>query len=85
MKLLIDVIGWIGSFEVIAAYGLNSYQKIKSNSLLFQILNFTGGIFLIVNTIYYSAYPSAFINIVWVIIASVAILQMFRNSKKEMS
>jgi phosphoglycerol transferase MdoB-like AlkP superfamily enzyme len=85
MKLLIDVIGWIGSFEVIAAYGLNSYQKIKSNSLLFQILNFTGGIFLIVNTIYYSAYPSAFINIVWVIIASVAMLQMFRNSKKEMS
>jgi hypothetical protein len=82
MKLLIDIIGWVGSMEVIAAYGLNSYQKIKSDSLLFQLLNFTGGIFLIINTIYYSAYPSAFINVVWVIIASIAIIQFFRKGKK---
>ncbi len=82
MKLLIDTIGWIGSIEVIAAYGLNSYQKIKSDSLLFQLLNLTGGLFLIINTIYYSAYPSAFINVVWVIIASIAIFQLTRKSKK---
>ncbi len=82
MKLLIDVIGWIGSVEVIAAYGLNSYQKIKSNSLLFQALNLTGGFFLIINTIYYHAYPSAFINVVWVIIASIAVVQLFRKGKK---
>jgi len=81
MKLLIDIIGWIGSFEVIAAYGLNSYQRIKSDSLVFQLLNLTGGLFLIINTIYYCAYPSAFINIVWVIIASIAIVQMFRKRK----
>jgi len=81
MKLLIDIIGWIGSVEVIAAYGLNSYQKIKSDSLLFQLLNLTGAIFLIVNTIYYSAYPSAFINIVWVIIALLAIGKMIVKKK----
>ncbi|MBS1487081.1 MAG: hypothetical protein JST43_05785 [Bacteroidetes bacterium] len=81
MKLLIDIIGWIGSFEVIAAYGLNSYQKIKSDSLVFQLLNLTGGIFLIINTIYYCAYPSAFINVVWVIIASIAIVQLTRKKK----
>jgi hypothetical protein len=67
---------------VIAAYGLNSYQKIKSDSLPFQLLNFTGGIFLIINTLYYSAYPSTFINIVWVIIAAIAIIQFFRKMKK---
>jgi hypothetical protein len=82
VKFLIDVIGWIGSAEVIAAYGLNSYQKIKSDSLLFQVLNFTGGIFLIINTVYYSAYPSAVINVVWVVIASIAILRFFRKGKK---
>jgi len=82
MKLLIDIIGWIGSVEVIAAYGLNSYQKIKSDSLVFQLLNLSGGIFLIINTIYYSAYPSAFINVVWVIIALVAIVQFFGKKKK---
>lgn len=81
MKFLVDTIGWIGSVEVIAAYGLNSYQKIKSNSLLFQLLNLTGGSFLIINTIYYSAYPSAFINVVWVGIASMAIVQLLRKQK----
>jgi len=81
LKLFIDIIGWIGSIEVIAAYGLNSYQKIKSNSLVFQLLNFTGGIFLIANTLYYCAYPSAFINVVWVVIASVAMIQLIRKKK----
>ena len=82
MKILVDTLGWIGSIEVIAAYGLNSYQKIKSDSLLFQLLNLTGGIFLIINTVYYCAYPSAFINVVWVIIASIAIVQFYRKSNK---
>jgi hypothetical protein len=82
MKFLVDTIGWIGSLEVIAAYGLNSYQKLRSDSLPFQFLNLTGGIFLIINTVYYCAYPSAFINVVWVIIAAIAIAQFFRKSIK---
>lgn len=75
MENLIDVLGWIGSIEVIAAYALNSSQKMRSDSLAFQLLNFTGGIFLIINTVYYGAYPSAAINIVWVLIASAALLR----------
>jgi hypothetical protein len=81
MKVLIDVLGWIGSIEVILAYGLNSYQKIKSDSLLFQLLNLTGGIFLIINTIYYGAFPSTFINVVWVVIATLAITRIFLTQK----
>jgi hypothetical protein len=81
MKELIDIIGWIGSVEVIAAYGLNSYQKLKSDSTIFQLLNLTGAIFLIINTIYYHAYPSAFINVVWVIIAAIALTRMFMARK----
>ncbi len=77
LKLFIDVVGWVGSIEVIAAYGLNSYQVLNSDSMVFQLLNLTGAIFLIINTIYHRAYPSAFINIVWVIIALIAIARMF--------
>ena len=81
MKLLIDVLGWVGSVEVIAAYGLNSFQRISSNSALFQTLNLTGGIFLIINTVYYGAYPSTFINIVWVFIALPALYRILRHRK----
>ncbi len=85
MQLLVDILGWIGSVEVIAAYGLNSFQKIKSDSVLFQILNLTGGIFLIVNTVYYGAYPSTFINIVWVFIAIPALYQIWRKNNTQTS
>lgn len=77
MKIVIDVLGWIGSVEVVLAYALNSYQKISSDSVLFQILNLTGGLFLIANTVYYGAYPSSFINIVWCIIAIGALAKMW--------
>jgi hypothetical protein len=81
LKLFIDVLGWIGSVEVIAAYALNSYQRMKSDSLYFQLLNLTGAIFLIINTVYYCAYPSAFINVVWVVIATIAIGRMLLKPK----
>jgi hypothetical protein len=86
MQVAVDTLGWIGSFEVVLAYGLNSYQKMKSNSPVFQFLNLTGGGFLIVNTVYYGAYPSAFINVVWVTIASIALFKIFStrsSSSKE--
>jgi len=79
MKLLIDVIGWSGSVMVITAYGLNSYQKIKSDSLLFLFLNLIGGIFLIIYSVYYTAYANTFINVVWVIIAIPALIKLIGN------
>ena len=81
MNLLIDILGWIGSFEVVAAYGLNSSQKIKSDSLTFQLLNLTGAIFLIINSVYKEAYPFTFINSVWTIIAVVAIVGIVKKKQ----
>ncbi len=73
---LTDIIGWIGSIEILAAFGLNSFQKIKSDSLAFQLLNLTGGIFLIINSIAHEAYPFTFINSVWVVISIIALFKM---------
>jgi hypothetical protein len=78
MKLLIETIGWIGSVLVISAYALNSYQKIKSDSLPFQLMNLIGGILLIINSFYKEAYPFTFINSVWVVIA---ISSLIKNRK----
>ncbi len=78
MKLLIDIIGWAGSFMVVAAYGLNSYQKIKSDSLTFLLLNFIGGLFLILYTYYTKAFANTFLNVVWVIIAIPSLIKFLR-------
>ena len=76
MKILIDIIGWCGSILVLAAYGLNSYQKIRSDSMKFLLLNIIGGVALIIYTVYYTAYANTFINVVWVLIAIPAFIKM---------
>jgi uncharacterized membrane protein len=63
--------------EVLLAYGLNSYQKLRSDSVAFYVLNLTGALLLIIYTVYKEAYASTFINIVWVIIAVVAMARPF--------
>lgn len=82
MNLIIDILGWVGSIEVVAAYGLNSSQRIKSDSLTFQLLNLTGAVFLIINSIYKQAYPFTFINSVWTVIAIVAIVGILKKKKQ---
>lgn len=82
MELLIDIIGWTGSVMVITAYGLNSYQKLDSKSLMFLLLNLVGGIFLIVYSYYYSAFANTFINVVWVIIAVPALVSYVNRRRQ---
>jgi len=78
---IIEGLGWVGSLCVIIAYGLNSYQKLRSDSLIFYALNITGGILLIIYSNYKEAYANTFINVVWVIIAIPAILRVVFKSK----
>ncbi|MCZ8355243.1 MAG: hypothetical protein O9340_10945 [Cyclobacteriaceae bacterium] len=75
----LEVIGWLGSLQVVIAYGLNSYQKLKSDSYGFLLLNLFGGLFLIAYTFYKDAYASMFLNIVWVIIALPALIKLMRK------
>ena len=64
-SVLIDVIGWIGAVSILVAYALVSTKKLEGNSPPYQLLNLAGGACLIANTIYYKAYPSTFVNLVW--------------------
>lgn len=84
LDLLVEITGWIGSIEILLAYGLNSYQKIRSDSLAFSLLNLTGGLFLMIYTIYKDAFANTFVNLVWVVIALIALARFFhrRSTKK---
>ena len=79
-KLFIDIIGWLGSAELVSAYLMISYQKFKATSKSYQWLNLTGSIFLLVNTAYYGAFPSTFVNVLWIVIAIAALYRII--SKK---
>jgi hypothetical protein len=82
MEVLLNVLGWIGAFLLLLAYALVSFKKLEADSQTYQWLNITASILLLVNTIYYGAYPSSFVNGVWTIIAFFAILTIGRKHGK---
>ena len=77
----VDGLGWVGSLCILIAYGLNSYQKIRSDSMIFYALNLAGGILLIIYSNHKEAYANTFINVVWVIIAIPAMFRIIFKSK----
>jgi hypothetical protein len=74
-----EVIGWLGAACVLWAYYLISSGKITGESLFFQWINFIGAIMLIVHTLYVEAYPSAFVNIVWLLISIMGLWKLYRK------
>lgn len=81
-SLLIEVIGWVAAAEIVLAYALVSSKKIDSGSVFYQLLNFTGGILFVIYTVINKAYASAFVNVVWVIIAIISLISIFLKYKK---
>jgi hypothetical protein len=65
LNLLIDTLGWLGAAALLVA------------SVPYQVLNVVGSIGLIMNTVYYGAYPSTFVNVVWIAIAAYTLLRVW--------
>ncbi len=82
MEVLLNVLGWIGAFLLLLAYALVSFKKLEADSQTYQWLNITASVLLLVNTIYYGAYPSSFVNAAWTVIAFFAILTIRRKYEK---
>ena len=70
--LLEELAGWVGAAILLAAYGLVSFKKLRPDSLWNHSLNGAGSGLLIVDTVYHRAFPSAFVNVIWILIAVVA-------------
>ena len=73
--IIVNVVGWIGMALLIGAYALVSTGRILGPSLTFQVMNLFGGAALMINSAYYGAWPSAGLNVVWVVIGSVGLVR----------
>jgi hypothetical protein len=71
--MLIEIGGWIGAAVLLAAYFLVSRGRVKPQGVLFQSLNLGASLLLMLNTYVNRAYPSAFVNLVWMGIALFAL------------
>jgi large-conductance mechanosensitive channel len=68
-----DAMGWIGAAVLLLGYGMVSFRKLEGDSGFYQLLNIVGSILLAANAIAYGAYPSTFVNMVWIAIAIFAV------------
>jgi drug/metabolite transporter (DMT)-like permease len=64
-----DAIGWAGAAALLVAYAMVSSKKLEGDSTAFQFLNIVGSLLLAANTVFYRAYPSSFVNMIWIGIA----------------
>ena len=56
-----------------SAYALVTAGRLHGPGLTFQLMNLFGGAFLMINSAYYGAWPSAALNVVWVVIGLVGL------------
>ena len=81
MNVLVEIMGWIGSVLIVGSYALNITGRLEATHKLYVLANILGGLFFVVNTYFHQAYPSMFVNIVWVIIAIVMLSKKDKNKE----
>ena len=75
-KFIIETVGWYGVVAILLAYILISFNYTSSNSILYQTLNATGAIGILIDAWYAKNYQPAVLNFIWAAIACIAIVNI---------
>jgi hypothetical protein len=78
LKILVEIIGWVAAAMMLSAYVLLTTGRLSSRSQLYQWLNVLSGAGFIVNSGWNGAYPSAFINVMWM---AIGLYGVFRGTR----
>ncbi|GIV33412.1 MAG: hypothetical protein KatS3mg031_0947 [Chitinophagales bacterium] len=79
MPTLLDFVGWFGAIAVLYGYFMVSRGKLKGDSIQFQVANAIGAGCLVVYTYCLKAYPATALNLIWALIALVALWKKLQN------
>ena len=79
-ELSIEIVGWVGAGMLVLAYGLLSSGRLNAG-FGYQVLNLAGSAGLTVNALVHSAFPSATLNVIWVVIGISALRALHRRNR----
>ena len=77
MRKFIEIFGWYGTVAIVAAYALVSFSILQPTSIWYQLLNGTGAVGIVVDAFYKKDYQPGILNLIWTVIAIVAIVKIF--------
>lgn len=80
--MIVEGGGWVGAIALLLGYFLVSRRHVRPDSALYQGLNLVGSILLLINTLANRAYPSAFVNLIWLGIAGVGMVEARKAAEK---
>ncbi len=75
-RTLVEVIGWLGVALILLAYILTSFNALDNQSLVYQLLNLFGALGILIDTWVKKDYQPVFLNVVWALVAIVAIARL---------
>ena len=75
-KSLIEWGGWYGTVAIIGAFALSSFSIVKPTDLIYQILNLTGAVGIVLVSFHKKAYQPGILNIIWAVVALIAIVKI---------
>ena len=76
-----EIIGWVGSASYLISYFLLSINKLRSNSITYQLMNVIGAVCLIASAYSSKDRPNLFTNLVWMCIGIIAIIAIIKRRK----
>lgn len=78
-RKIAEFVGWYGTAAIVSAYALVSFDVISSDSFVFQLLNLTGAVGIIVISIVDRVKQTIVLNAFWALIAVIALARLTAN------
>jgi hypothetical protein len=85
LSFLVEVAGWIGAALILLAYLMVTLGRLSGQSLAFQWMNLVGAAGFVINGWWHRALPSAALNLIWMLIAGVALWQLWKRKRSSTS
>ena len=76
MKTFIEIFGWYGTVAIVVAYALVSFSIIEPSNIWYQILNGTGALGIVAVSFHKKTYQPGILNLIWAVIALIAIFSI---------
>ena len=81
VEIAVEVAGWTGALLILLGYLAITTGKLTGDSALYQWINVAGATGFVVNGWWHGAIPSAALNIVWLLIGTVALIRLWRRER----
>lgn len=75
----IDLFGYIGGVLIILGFILLSLGKVLPHSIVYLLLQFFGGVGIVITALHHKDYPSGVLNILFSLVAVVSLIVVSLN------